>query len=386
MLARDRKLLSGLFRSIADPSADVSIFGERTRAVRDDSILLFDRAISPSPEIAALDPAARRVLVLALWSLHMGVMLYFIHDASPKQHKTRALVDRTLDLVVGLLPLAPQLAPMFGAAIGSILAEAGLLGGPEPIAARRILAPAPTKGRGKAMSDSIESHQKEVRRFPPSAEFSAKALVQSHAEYTSMYELSLDEPETFWRENTQDLVFRTPWKTFSRVEAPAREVLRRRDAQRHRELPRSPPHDERAHTRRDRLGGRARRRRARSRTSSSIARSCASPPRSPTSASTPGDRVAIYMGMVPETAVAMLACARIGATHSVIFGGFAADALRERINDCGAKVLLTQDGAWRRGNVVPLKKMADDALAKTHDASSTSSCSAHRPRARARRR
>ena len=129
VLARDRKLLSGLFRSIADPSADGSIFGERTRAVRDDSIQLFDRAISPSPEIAALDPAARRVLVLALWSLHMGVMLYFIHDTSPKQQKTRTLVDHTLDLVVGLLPLAPQLAPMFGAAIGSILAEAGLLGG-----------------------------------------------------------------------------------------------------------------------------------------------------------------------------------------------------------------------------------------------------------------
>jgi acetyl-CoA synthetase len=69
--------------------------------------------------------------------------------------------------------------------------------------------------------------------------------------------------------------------------------------------------------------------------------------------------------MVPETAVAMLACARIGATHSVIFGGFSADALRDRINDCGAKVLLTQDGAWRRGNVVPLKKMADEAIAKT---------------------
>ena len=128
VLARDRKLLSGLFRSIADPSADVSIFGDRTRVVRDDSILLFDRAIAPSPEIAALDPGARRVVVLALWSLHMGVILFFIHDNSPKQHKTRALVDRTLDLVVGLLPLAPQLAPMFGDAIGSILADAGLLG------------------------------------------------------------------------------------------------------------------------------------------------------------------------------------------------------------------------------------------------------------------
>src|SRR5205085_3124902 len=78
-----------------------------------------------------------------------------------------------------------------------------------------------------------------------------------------------------------------------------------------------------------------------------------------------GDRVAIYMGMVPETAIAMLACARLGATHSVIFGGFSSDALRDRINDCGAKILLTQDGAWRRGNVVPLKKMADVSLAQT---------------------
>lgn len=130
VLARDRKLLSGLFRSIADPSAESSIFGEQTRTIRDESILLFDRAIAPSPELAALDAAARRVLVLALWSLHMGVMLYFIHDSSPKQQKTRALVDHCLDLVVGLLPLAPQLAPMFGDAIGKILADADLLGAP----------------------------------------------------------------------------------------------------------------------------------------------------------------------------------------------------------------------------------------------------------------
>jgi acetyl-CoA synthetase len=71
------------------------------------------------------------------------------------------------------------------------------------------------------------------------------------------------------------------------------------------------------------------------------------------------------MGMVPETAIAMLACARLGATHSVVFGGFSSEALRDRINDCGAKVLITQDGAWRRGNVVPLKKMADAALEQT---------------------
>jgi acetyl-CoA synthetase len=78
-----------------------------------------------------------------------------------------------------------------------------------------------------------------------------------------------------------------------------------------------------------------------------------------------GDRVAIYMGMVPETAVAMLACARIGAPHSVVFGGFTAHALRDRINDAQAKVLITADGAWRRGSVVKLKDIADDAVADT---------------------
>jgi len=78
-----------------------------------------------------------------------------------------------------------------------------------------------------------------------------------------------------------------------------------------------------------------------------------------------GDRVAIYMGMVPELAVAMLACAKIGAAHSVVFGGFSAEALRERINDAKAKVLITADGAWRRGTVVPLKASVDDALTGT---------------------
>jgi len=133
VLARDRKLLSALFRSIADPAAVASIFGEHTRTIREESIEVFDRAIAPSPELAMLDAAARRVLVLALWSLHMGMILYFIHDASPKQQRTRALVDSSLDLVVNVLPLAPGLFPMFGHAIGSILAEAGLMGLPHRV-------------------------------------------------------------------------------------------------------------------------------------------------------------------------------------------------------------------------------------------------------------
>lgn len=78
-----------------------------------------------------------------------------------------------------------------------------------------------------------------------------------------------------------------------------------------------------------------------------------------------GDRVAIYMPMVPEAAYAMLACARLGAVHTVIFGGFSADALRDRINDAEAKLLITADGGFRRGAVIPLKEIADKALEQT---------------------
>lgn len=75
-----------------------------------------------------------------------------------------------------------------------------------------------------------------------------------------------------------------------------------------------------------------------------------------------GDRVCIYMGHGPELCMAMLACARIGAAHSVVFGGFSANSLTERINDATANVVITADGAWRRGGIVPLKKIVDDAL------------------------
>ncbi len=75
-----------------------------------------------------------------------------------------------------------------------------------------------------------------------------------------------------------------------------------------------------------------------------------------------GDRVCIYMPMVPELAMTMLACARIGAVHSVVFGGFSAESLSDRVNDASAKVIVTADGGWRRGNVVPLAQITQDAL------------------------
>jgi acetyl-CoA synthetase len=77
-----------------------------------------------------------------------------------------------------------------------------------------------------------------------------------------------------------------------------------------------------------------------------------------------GDRVGIYMPLVPELAVAMLACTRIGATHSIVFGGFSAEAVRDRMNDAKAKVVITADGGYRRGGVVPLKANVDQALAE----------------------
>ncbi|HKU59768.1 MAG TPA: acetate--CoA ligase [Gemmatimonadales bacterium] len=78
-----------------------------------------------------------------------------------------------------------------------------------------------------------------------------------------------------------------------------------------------------------------------------------------------GDRVAIYLPMIPDAVIAMLACARIGAVHSVIFGGFSAEAVRDRVNDAQAKVLITADGGYRRGQVLPLKRLADEAMEHT---------------------
>jgi acetyl-CoA synthetase len=214
------------------------------------------------------------------------------------------------------------------------------------------------------MNEGIESHQKEARRFLPSDRFIEHARVRSHAEYESMYRCSLEEPAEFWKSETQDLVFRQPWTTFMDWKLPnakffvgAKLNITESCLDRH-------------------LATEARTRAAivwegepgdtRTLTYFELHREVVRMTSALASIGVKsGDRVAIYMGMVPETAIAMLACARLGATHSVVFGGFSADALRDRINDCQCKVLITQDGAWRRGNVVPLKKMADDALAQT---------------------
>ena len=214
------------------------------------------------------------------------------------------------------------------------------------------------------MSDCIESRLKEDRRFHPGAAFTNRARVTSHHAYAAMHRQSLEEPEVFWREQTADLAWRTPWTKFSEWDLPkarffigARLNVSESCLDQHLTTARrtkaalvweGEPGDTRTLTYFE--------------LHREVVRAAAA---LADLGVAPGDRVAIYMGMVPETVVAMLACARVGATHSVIFGGFSSEALRDRINDCGAKVLLTQDGAWRRGSVVPLKKMADEAVAQT---------------------
>jgi acetyl-CoA synthetase len=214
------------------------------------------------------------------------------------------------------------------------------------------------------MSDGIESRLKEARQFVPSAEFTAHASVQSHAEYRALHTRSLESPEEFWREQTADLVWRTPptkfleWKlpkakffegaTLNITESCLDRHLKTSTRTRAAIVWEGEPGETRTLTYFE-LHREVVRMTAALATLGVVA----------------GDRVAIYMGMVPETAIAMLACARLGAPHSVIFGGFSADALRDRVNDLGAKILITQDAAYRRGNLVPLKKMADEAVAQS---------------------
>jgi acetyl-CoA synthetase len=208
---------------------------------------------------------------------------------------------------------------------------------------------------------AIETHSSDTRRFTPSATFSERARIRSLADYEKLYRESLDSPETFYRRELGELVFRTPFSTLSEWKPPfakwflgatlnVTESCLDRHLGTERENKRalvweSEPGETKSIT----YGELARdvKRLAATLRGLGVEK---------------GDRVAIYMGMVPEAVIGMLACARIGAPHTVVFGGFAAESLRDRLNDCSAKVVLTQDGGFRRGNVVPLKATVDQAL------------------------
>ncbi len=202
----------------------------------------------------------------------------------------------------------------------------------------------------------------------PPADFAKSARIPSREAYDALYKESIESPETFWRRETADLVLRTPWTTTLEWKLPHAKWFQGATLNI-------------TESCLDRHLGTATRNKAaivwegeygatKTLTYAQLHRETvllADALRK--QGVEKGDRVAICMGMVPEVAVAMLACARLGAVHTVIFGGFAADAIRDRIADSQAKVVITQDGGYRRGSVLPLKAAVDKALAQPQAAS-----------------
>ncbi|HEX2099090.1 MAG TPA: acetate--CoA ligase [Candidatus Synoicihabitans sp.] len=212
---------------------------------------------------------------------------------------------------------------------------------------------------------TITSVSREKRVFRPSAEFQRQANLGSLAAYKRLYAESVNSPEKFWARQAKELlVWRRPFKKVLDWQPPHAEWfpggtlnVAENCLDRHLGTPREnkaalifegEPGDVRTITYRQLYFHVCRL--AHVFENMGIGK---------------GDRVAIYMPMVPEAVVAMLACARIGAVHTVVFGGFSPEALKDRINDCKAKLVITADGGWRRGKVVELKAAVDKAVEHT---------------------
>ncbi len=214
-----------------------------------------------------------------------------------------------------------------------------------------------TPGKG---STALETFSREDRSFPPPAGFAAKANVRD----AGVYQRASRDLEGFWSEQARALTWRKPFTKVLEWEAPYAKWfgggelnISENCLDRHVNAGRGTkvayywegePGDTRTITYQELLDETSRA--ANALKSLGVRK---------------GDRVAIYMPMIPELPVAMLACARIGAPFTVVFGGFSAEALAGRINDSEAKVLITADGGYRKGNVVPLKRNSDDAIAQT---------------------
>jgi acetyl-CoA synthetase len=207
----------------------------------------------------------------------------------------------------------------------------------------------------------ITSVLKESRTFPPPAEFAAHAQVKSLAEYERLYQQAERDLEGFWEEQAKSLSWMKPfdrvlewnephakWFVGGQLNVSVNCLDRHLNGPR-RDKPaivwEGEPGDSRVLT-----------------YAQLHQEVCKFANVLLGLGIQPGDRVTIYMPMVPELAIAMLACARIGAPHSVIFGGFSADAVADRNNDARARLVITADGGWRRGKVVPLKANVDAAL------------------------
>jgi acetyl-CoA synthetase len=208
---------------------------------------------------------------------------------------------------------------------------------------------------------NIESLLKEQRVFAPSADFSSKAHIRSAAEYEEIRNAAEADPEGFWGRIASELHWFQKWNRvldwdlpFAKWFVGGKTNLSYNCLDRHLDSARKnkvailwegEPGDVRALT--YQVLHREVCKFANVLKSLGLQK---------------GDRVTLYMGMVPELAIAMLACARIGITHNVVFGGFSAEALRDRVNDSQSRVLITADGGFRRGTTVPLKQNVDDAL------------------------
>ena len=213
-------------------------------------------------------------------------------------------------------------------------------------------------------SGVIKSVSREGRQFAPPADFTARALINDAGAYERLYRRSIDDPEGFWAETARaELSWSKPFTKVLDWQLPysrwfedgelnlSANCLDRHLATRADKVAiewEGEPGDSRTLTYRQ-----------------LHTEVCKMANVIKGLGIVAGDRVAIYMPMIPEATVAMLACTRIGAPHTVVFGGFSAEALRDRINDCGAKLCITADGGWRRGKSVPLKANVDRALAES---------------------
>jgi acetyl-CoA synthetase len=211
---------------------------------------------------------------------------------------------------------------------------------------------------------NITSVLKETRTFAPSADFVAQANVKGAAEYEKLCKRAADDPNGFWAEQAESLAWFKKWDKVLEWNAPFSKwfVGGKINAcyncvDRHLDGPRKnkaaivwegEPGDTRVLRYQD-----------------LYREVCKFANALKKIGIKPGDRVTIYMPMIPEAAIAMLACARIGATHSVIFGGFSDTAVADRNNDAKARLVITADGSWRRGKIVPLKANVDAALDKS---------------------
>jgi acetyl-CoA synthetase len=215
---------------------------------------------------------------------------------------------------------------------------------------------------------TFQSLMREDRLFPPPTEFSAQARIKSEAEYEAMYRRSIDQPDEFWAEAAGELEWFTPWtQVMDGSGAHAKWFTGGKLNLSHNCVDRHA-----LGARKDKVAliwegepqenGKAIVRKLTFAELHVEIQKFANVLKSLNVKK--GDRVAIYMGMSPELAIAVLACARIGAVHSVIFGGFAAHAIADRVADSDCQIILTQDISYRRGGEVKLKAIVDEAMEK----------------------